>query len=140
MDISEQYDAIAQCNKCGFCQVACPIFRSTGHESGVARGRLALLRALIEGRLEWNKELEEPLYDCLGCGACTANCFPAIPTADLVLKARSEYLEKVGRKSIHRLLFDHLLPYPRRLHWAARAVALGKNSGLSDVAQALGLL
>ena len=73
MDISEYYDEISQCNKCGFCQVACPIFRSTGHESGVARGRLALLRALIEGRLDWDKALEEPLYDCLGCGACTSN-------------------------------------------------------------------
>lgn len=140
MGIAACYDDISQCNKCGFCQVACPIFRSTGHESGVARGRLALLRAIIEGRLSWGPDIEEPLFDCLLCGACTANCFPAIPTADLVLKARSEYLDRVGRKSIHRLLFDHLLPYPQRLHWAARAVALGKNSGLSDVAQALGLL
>jgi len=140
MDIAEYYDEIAQCNKCGFCQVACPIFRSTGHESGVARGRLALLRALIEGRLDWNKELEEPLYDCLGCGACTANCFPAVPTADLVTKARTEYLEKVERKPIHQMLFDYLLPYPRRLHLAARAVALGKNTGISSMARALGLL
>ena len=140
MDIAAYYDDISQCNKCGFCQVACPVFRSTGHESGVARGRLALLRAIIEGRLEWGPDIEDPLFDCLLCGACTANCFPAIPTAELVLKARSEYLEKVGRKPIHRLLFDQLLPYPHRLHWAARAVALGKNSGLSDVAQALGLL
>jgi glycolate oxidase iron-sulfur subunit len=120
--------------------VACPIFRSTGHETGVARGRLALLRAIIEGRLEWNREVEEPLFDCLLCGACTANCFPAIPTSDLVIKARAQYLEKVGRKSIHRLLFDHLLPYPRRLHLAARAVALGKNTGVADLARALGLL
>jgi glycolate oxidase iron-sulfur subunit len=140
MDISEYYDEISQCNKCGFCQVACPIFRSTGHESGVARGRLALLRALIEGRLDWNKELEDPLFDCLGCGACTANCFPAVPTSDLVIKARSEYLEKVDRKPIHKMLFDYLLPYPRRLHLAARAVALGKNTGVSSLARALGLL
>jgi len=140
MSISANYDAIAQCNRCGFCQVACPIFRSTGHESGVARGRLALLRAIIENRLEWSGELEEPLYDCLLCGACTSNCFPAIPTSELVIKARSEYLDKVGRKSIHRLLFDKLLPYPRRLHLAARAVALGKNSGMSELARALGLL
>jgi len=56
MNITEHYDEISQCNKCGFCQVACPIFRTTGHESGVARGRLALLRAIIEGRLEWSKE------------------------------------------------------------------------------------
>jgi glycolate oxidase iron-sulfur subunit len=140
MDIAEYYDEVSQCNKCGFCQVACPIFRSTGHESGVARGRLALLRALIEGRLEWNKELEDPLFDCLGCGACTANCFPAVPTSDLVIKARSEYLEKVDRKPIHKMLFDYLLPYPRRLHLAARAVALGKNTGVSSLARALGLL
>jgi len=140
MTISEHYDEIAHCNHCGFCQVACPIFRSTGHEAGVARGRLALLRAIIEGRLEWNQELEEPLFDCLLCGACTANCFPAIPTSDLVIRARSEYLEKVGRKSIHHLLFDQLLPYPRRLHMAARTVALGKNTGVADLAGALGLL
>ena len=140
MSIIDNYDEIAQCNRCGFCQVACPIFRSTGHESGVARGRLALLRAVIEERLDWSKDIEEPLFDCLLCGACTANCFPAIPTSDLVIKARSEYLEKVGRKSIHRLLFDRLLPYPRRLHLAARTVALGKNSGMSNLARALGLL
>ena len=139
-DIKEQYDDIAQCNRCGFCQVACPVFRSTGHESGVARGRLALLRAIIEGRLDWSDDMEGPLYDCLLCGACTANCFPAIPTADLVTSARSQYLEKVGRKPAHRLLFDYLLPYPRRLHLAARAVALGKNAGLSHLAGALGLL
>ena len=140
MNISEHYDEISHCNRCGFCQVACPIFRSTGHETGVARGRLALLRAIIEGRLEWSPEIEAPLFDCLLCGACTANCFPAIPTSDLIIKARAQYLEKVGRKSIHRLLFDHLLPYPRRLHLAARTVALGKNTGIADLAQALGLL
>jgi glycolate oxidase iron-sulfur subunit len=140
MSISAHYDEIAHCNRCGFCQTACPIFRSTGHESGVARGRLALLRAIIEKRLEWSREIEEPLYDCLLCGACTSNCFPAIPTSELVINARSEYLDKVGRKSMHRLLFDRLLPYPRRLHLAARAVALGKNSGTTRLARALGLL
>jgi glycolate oxidase iron-sulfur subunit len=104
MTISEHYDEISHCNRCGFCQVACPIFRSTGHEAGVARGRLALLRAIIEGRLEWSPEIEAPLFDCLLCGACTASCFPAIPTSELIIKARAEYLERVGRKSIHRLL------------------------------------
>ncbi len=140
MDIKEDYDAIAQCNKCGFCQVACPVFRSTGNESGVARGRLALMRGIIEDRVEWSNELEGPLFNCLGCGACTANCFGAVPTADLIVKGRAAYLERVGRKPIHKLLFEQLLPYPGRLHMAARAAALGKNSGMSKVAKALGLL
>ena len=140
MAVEEQYDEIARCNRCGFCQVACPIFRATGHEGGVARGRIALLRAIIEGRIDWDKELEEPLFACLLCGACTANCFPAVATADLILDARSEYLDRVGRKPLHRLLFKHLLPYPKRLRLAARAAALSQRAGLSKVARALGLL
>jgi glycolate oxidase iron-sulfur subunit len=139
-DIAASYDEIAHCNKCGFCQVACPVFRATGQETGVARGRLATLRAIIEGRLDWSDDIEGPLYDCLLCGACTANCFPAIPTVDLLVNARTSYLARVGRKPVHRLLFDHLLPYPQRLRWAARALALGKNSGMTDLARALGLL
>ncbi len=140
MGIEQQYDEIARCNRCGFCQVACPIFRATGHESGVARGRVALLRAIIEERIDWDKELEEPLFACLLCGACTANCFPAVATADLILDARSEYGERVGRNRLYRLLFKHLLPYPRRLRLAARAASLSKRAGLSKVARALGLL
>jgi len=140
MKISEHDHTIAMCNQCGFCQVACPTFRATGHEAGVARGRVALLRALNEGRLEWSADLEEPLFACLLCGACTTNCFPAVPTADLILAAREEYLERVGRRRLHRLLFEQLLPYPDRLRRAARAVALGKKSGLSRAARALGLL
>ncbi|MFP4056701.1 MAG: (Fe-S)-binding protein [Candidatus Brocadiia bacterium] len=140
MDISKHYDELVRCNRCGFCQAACPVFRATGHEEGVARGRLALLRALVEGRLPWSRELEEPLFACLLCEACTAHCFPAVETADLVRAARAEYLERVGRKKLHRLLFRHLLPYPRRLRLAARAVALGKRTGASKLAKALGLL
>lgn len=140
MSIEQRYDEIARCNRCGFCQVACPIFRSTGHEAGVARGRVALVRALVEKRLEWNAELKEPLFNCLLCGACTANCFPGVATADLIVDARTEYLQRVGREKFHRLLFNHLLPYPKRLRLAARAVGLSLRSGLSNVAGALGLL
>jgi len=140
MEPGDLYEELVRCNRCGFCQVACPIFRSTGHEAGVARGRIALLRALVEGRTEWSRDLKEPLFACLLCGACTTNCFPAVPTADLITLARSQYLDRVGRNPLHRLLFRRLLPNPRRLRLAARAAALGKRTGLSKVAKALGLL
>jgi len=140
MDIADHYDQIVRCNRCGFCQTACPIFRATGHEAGVARGRLALLRAIVEGRVEWSPDLKEPLFACLLCGACTSHCFPAVPTADLITAARGQFLQKVGRSSLHRLLFHRLLPYPGRLRLAARAAAFGKKMKLSSVAKALGLL
>jgi glycolate oxidase iron-sulfur subunit len=140
MRLTQYYDEIARCNRCGFCQVACPVFRVTGYETGVARGRLALLRALIEKRTEWSDEIQDPLFTCLACGACTANCFPAVATSDLVFAARSDYLDLVGRKPLHRLLFDHLLPYPRRMRLVMKSIAMSKRSGLSRAAQALGLL
>ena len=140
MTIEQHYDEITRCNRCGFCQAACPIFRATGHEGGVARGRLALLRALAERRIEWNDELEEPLFACLLCGACTANCFPGVPTADLVTDARGEYLDRVGRNKLHKLLFEKILPSPGQLRLAARVASLGKKAGLLTIARALGLL
>ena len=140
MSITEDYDEIARCNRCGFCQVGCPIFRATGHEAGVARGRIALLRGLVEGHVAWDEDLQEPLFNCLLCGACTSNCFPAVATAELIQKARGEYLDRVGRNKLHRLLFTHLLPYPKRLRLAARAAAAAKNRGLTKLARALGLL
>ena len=140
MPIREQYDEIVRCNRCGFCQVACPIFRATGQEAGVARGRIAMLRALIEGRATWSKDLEDPLFACLLCGACTANCFPAVATADLITAARTEYLEKVGRNPLHKLLFDRMLPYPVRIRLAGHAAGLGKKTKASKAAKALGLL
>ncbi|MEW6749863.1 MAG: (Fe-S)-binding protein [Candidatus Latescibacterota bacterium] len=140
MSTALRYDLVARCNRCGFCQTACPVFRATGREAGVARGRIALLRALIEGRLEWTSELEGPLFDCLRCGACTAHCFPAVATADLVADARAEYLERLGRSRLHRLLLRRLLPHPTRVRRVARLVALGKSSGLSRAARALGML
>jgi len=140
MTFLEYYNEIVRCNRCGFCQEACPVFRATGHEAGVARGRLALLRAIIEKRLVWSKEIEEPLFACLLCGACTERCFPAVDTAKLLIVARGEYLDQVDRKRSHQLLFDHLLPFPKRLRLAAKMVAFGKQSGFANVASALGLL
>lgn len=140
MSMEQRYEEISHCNRCGFCQTACPIFRATGHEAGVARGRVALLRALVENRIDWNAELKEPLFNCLLCGACTAHCFPAVATADLMVDARAEYLQRVGREKFHRLLFNHLLPFPKRIRLAARAVGLSLRARLPNVAGALGLL
>ena len=45
-------DHVMTCSKCGFCQPSCPIFRATGREAYVARGKVALYRNILEGHLE----------------------------------------------------------------------------------------
>lgn len=130
----------SRCNRCGFCQTACPVFRATGHESGVARGRIDLLKAMLENRLQWSEAMEQAVFNCLLCGSCTVHCFPAIPTAELMVEARRQYLGRAGRNRLHRLLFEHLLPYPDRLRAVARATSASTRAGLSELAAALGLL
>ncbi len=70
------YDTIAQCNRCGFCQAGCPVFRTTGSEHSLGRGRQAVARALILGHMELTPEVAHALEDCLLCRGCTAHCFP----------------------------------------------------------------
>jgi Fe-S oxidoreductase len=82
------YDEVAKCNKCGFCLPNCPVYLVEGKESSAPRGRNAITRAVIEGGLEWSPEIEQSIFSCLGCGACTAACFPKVKTKDLVFRNR----------------------------------------------------
>jgi heterodisulfide reductase subunit D len=82
------YDEVAKCNKCGFCLPNCPVYLVEGKESSAPRGRNAITRAVIEGGLEWSPEIERSIFSCLGCGACTAACFPKVQTKDLVFRDR----------------------------------------------------
>ena len=60
----------AKCSRCGFCQPTCPIYRETGREAHVARGKSFLLRKLAEDQLELDPDLREAFDNCLLCRAC----------------------------------------------------------------------
>jgi heterodisulfide reductase subunit D len=82
------YEEVAKCNRCGFCLPNCPIYLVEHKESATPRGRNAITRAVIEGRLDWSPETENSIFSCLGCGACTAACFPKVETKELVFRDR----------------------------------------------------
>lgn len=82
------YEEVAKCTRCGFCLPNCPIYLVEKKESSTPRGRNAITRAVIEGRLEWSPEIERSIFSCLGCGACTAACFPKVETKSLVFRDR----------------------------------------------------
>jgi heterodisulfide reductase subunit D len=82
------YDEVAKCNKCGFCLPSCPIYNVQKVESASPRGKNAITRAVIEGRLAWSPEIERSIFTCLGCGACTVACFPSVKTRELVFRDR----------------------------------------------------
>jgi len=134
------YDEVSKCNRCGFCQAHCPIFEITGDERNVARGHNVHVRKLAEGALEINEDFKDPLFECLLCKACVANCFPAVRTDRNVIAGRAEYLKRVGQPRLMRFLFHRLLPDHARLAPYVRLAAVGKNSGMTKLARAMGIL
>lgn len=139
-ELRSVYDEVSKCNKCGFCQAACPIFEITKDERSVARGHNAHVRKLIEGEIEVNKELKDPLFECLLCRSCVANCFPAVRTDQNIVRGRAEYMRRVGQPKILKFLFHNLLPDHKKMAKYVRLGAYGKNSGMTKLARALGVL
>ncbi len=140
--LKEVYNEVVRCNRCGFCQPACPTYRATGLETAVARGRNTLCREVIEGRIGMRRELGPPVFECLLCRACTANCFPAVRTDEIVVAARADYLAQLGEPLLLKFIFRELLPNPSRLTRLMRMLGVGKRLGLSGaakVARVLGL-
>ena len=130
---------IMRCVRCGACMEKCPVYRVTRREGGVARGKLALVKARDDGRLEWSKRYDFFLSACLLCGSCTESCPNAVDTVSVVQAARAKtararkggwFKRQVLRRFLpSKKLLPRLLKGARatRALWAAKVPA---DSGL----------
>lgn len=133
-------DHVTTCSKCGFCQPSCPIFRATGREAYVARGKIALYRNILEDHLEIGPAEKDAFSNCLLCRACKDNCFPAMRTDDVVISFRHAYAERFGRSFLQRRVFRSLLPRPRLMRGLVRFVWAFRRTGLVELARRAGLV
>ncbi|HWI58427.1 MAG TPA: (Fe-S)-binding protein, partial [Bacillota bacterium] len=60
------YSVVQQCMHCGLCLPTCPTYTTTKVERNSPRGRISLMRAIADGRLEMSKAFAEEMYFCLG--------------------------------------------------------------------------
>jgi glycolate oxidase iron-sulfur subunit len=132
-------DELYKCNRCGFCQTRCPIYRVTGLESSVARGHFARLQAVLERQLGLDDGIRPALFSCLMCRACTAECPPAIQTDRIISAARASYVARHQSRG-QRFIFRRLLPNPRALRAAARGLGWLKRTRLSRLSSLLRLM
>ncbi len=109
-------DQLQACMRCGFCQAACPLYAQTGREEDVARGKLALLRGLLERSLAEAEEVRRLLERCLLCGACAAACPRGVEVMEIFLQARAALGEYLGLPAAKRLVLRGLLARPTRFH------------------------
>ncbi len=98
------YEEVAKCSRCGFCLPDCPTYAVKRTETYTARGRNAITRAVIEGRLELTPDLAKSLFSCLGCGACTVACFPSVKTREAVWADRAV----LAASKLHPAIMDKL--------------------------------
>jgi len=132
-------DELYKCNRCGFCQTRCPVYRTTGLEASVARGHFARLQAVLEGKLPFDDAIRPSLFSCLMCRACTAECPPAIQTDRIVVAARATYVSR-RQSRLQRFIFRRLLANPGALRLAARLLGWLKRSRLTAFAKLARLL
>ncbi len=134
------YDHVITCGKCGFCQPVCPIFRATGREANVARGKVALFRNMLEDRTELEPDTKDAFDNCLLCRACTEACFSAVKTDKVVVSYRHAYAGRFGRGMIQRAVFHHLLPRPRLMRGLVRTVWALRRTGIPDLLRRTGVI
>jgi heterodisulfide reductase subunit D len=90
------------CIRCGLCLAACPVYRTTLRETDGPRGKIALLNAVADGRLEVGQEFSERYYGCLLCGACATICPSGVPLEEIIQAARDDM-------SLHKLEPERLV-------------------------------
>lgn len=130
-----------RCNKCGFCQTACPTYRVTGFEWMVTRGRVSLVQDVQAGTLSiLDPDFGLAMDSCFVCGACIAACPPQIQIHDIIYAARRERARRQGLHWVQKLVFRQLLPRPRLLKAVVKVGRVAERLGLRDWAERAGVL
>ncbi|MBN2243491.1 MAG: (Fe-S)-binding protein [Acidobacteria bacterium] len=124
-----QESSYLYCIRCGLCLAVCPTYREYLKETTSPRGRVALTRKGLEGKLELSPNLFEQMYGCFACMACNDVCPVGIRPADLALSMR-QVEEQKHPKRWKQIVFKGLLSKAGRLELATLPLRLYEKLGV----------
>jgi len=125
-DGREADEILRNCVHCGFCNATCPTYRLTGDELDGPRGRIYLIKQVLEGHTPTHRT-QLHLDRCLTCRACETTCPSGVDYHRLLDTGRELVERQVPRKTGQRLLrlaLRTVLPYPGRFRPLLRAAQL----------------
>jgi glycolate oxidase iron-sulfur subunit len=134
------YDELLNCTRCGFCQPSCPTFIETGgKESSSPRGRIALMKAVVDGKLEPDENFQKELSLCLGCRACETACPSGVRYGHLLEEARAivngNKQHSFAARLIRGFFFKQLLPKQGRLNLLGSLLWIYQQFGFQWIAR-----
>ena len=131
-------DIINDCVHCGFCLSTCPTYLETGNELDSPRGRIYLMKSVLEQNIPLGSSVVDHLDKCLGCLACETSCPSGVKYRFLIENSRSQIEKHYKRGLKDRLTRDFifkLFPYPDRLKPLLPLLYLYDRSGLRRLFQ-----
>jgi glycolate oxidase iron-sulfur subunit len=139
------YELILDCVHCGLCTASCPTYVETANEADSPRGRIYLMRQVIDGTLPLDEDVKHHLDLCLNCRACETACPSGVQYGKLIEPFRVFLAEREpGRQvrtlnGLQRFLLFHVFPYRWRNRLALAPARLLQWTGLDWLAEKTGL-
>lgn len=140
------YELVLDCVHCGLCTASCPTYVETGNEADSPRGRIYLMRQVIDGTLELDDNVKGHLDLCLDCRACETACPSGVQYGRLIEPFRLHMAEKEpGRalKTINALqqwMLFTIFPSRVRTRLALAPARLAQWSGVDWLMRKSGVL
>lgn len=127
--VAESEKILRKCVHCGFCTATCPTYVTLGNELDSPRGRIYLIKDMLENDRPADREVVTHIDRCLSCLACTTTCPSGVDYMHLVDYARV-HIEKTYRRPLMdrliRGLLAAILPYPARFRLALKLAQIGR--------------
>ena len=127
--IERSNQILRNCVHCGFCTATCPTYQILGDELDSPRGRIYLIKDMLENERVPDQKTVKHIDRCLSCLACMSTCPSGVHYMHLVDHARDYIEQKYKRPMSDRLLrwvLSRILPYPIRFRIALLGAKIGR--------------